>query len=74
MMDKYAANADGIQLFKGDIVRLEEDEQLYEVAEDNERITEPTLPNVWGSVRLVNNYPPHFTHKGGIYLVSRSRT
>ena len=54
----------GMPLKKGQIVRI--DGQLHEVAEDVQ-----WWPDfgVWGSVWLVNQYPPVFTHKGGIEVV-----
>jgi hypothetical protein len=57
----------GIALKKGWIVRIEG--KLYEVARDNEWNTDF---GCWGSVELVNEYPPRFTHKGGIEIVCTS--
>lgn len=56
----------GIQLFKGDLIRLYG--EIKEVERDNEWNNDF---NCWGSVRLVGEYPPVFTHKGEIEIVSR---
>ena len=55
----------GFPYKKGQIVRI--DGQLFEVERDVEWNKDF---NVWGSVWLVNQYPPIFTHKGKIELVS----
>lgn len=54
----------GTPLKKGQIVRI--DGKLFEVAEDVEWNKDFQK---WGSVWLVNEYPPVFTHKGGIEVV-----
>lgn len=58
----------GIQLRKGDIVRFDNGE-LAEVERDNVWVTDIGPHPHWGSVWLVGQYPPVFTHKGGITLV-----
>lgn len=55
---------EGIQLKKGQIVRIEG--ELFEVAEDNKWCEDFKC---WGSVWLVNEYPPRFTHKGEIEVI-----
>ena len=55
----------GLQLKKGWIVRV--DGKTHEVARDNEWNADF---GVWGSVELVGEYPPRFTHKGNIEIVS----
>ena len=59
-------------LKKGDIVRVSgheqiEDGSIFEVERDVEWCE---YFKTWGSVSLVNQYPPLFTHKGGIEIVT----
>lgn len=54
----------GLPLKKGQIVRIKG--KLYEVAED---VKWDNDFRHWGSVWLVNSYPPRFTHKGGIEII-----
>lgn len=54
----------GFPYKKGQIVRI--DGQVFEVEKDVEWNSDF---GVWGSVWLVNTYPPVFTHKGGIERV-----
>ncbi len=49
---------------KGQIVRIEG--VIYEVAKDVEWWSDF---QIWGSVWLVGQYPPIFTHKGNIELL-----
>lgn len=63
---------EGIPLKKGQIIRvynLDDDDKarIFEVEED---VKWNADFNIWGSVRLVGYYPPIFTHKGGIEVIT----
>ena len=74
-MDDFKKEQKGISLKKGQLIRFldVEDEEIkgkiFEVEEDNFLI--PEL-NCWGSVRLVDFYPPLFTHKGKIEILQKT--
>lgn len=61
----------GIELKAGDIVKFD-DGLVAEVAKDNDLVTDMGSPH-WGSVWLVGHYPPRFTHKGGLQVISNHR-
>lgn len=68
-----AKHEQGIPLKKGQLVRLTgiegiPDGSIFEVERDVEFSNDF---NTWGSVKLVGMYPPIFTHKGGIELISQ---
>lgn len=66
-MKDFSKQPKGIQIKKGDLVEIQ-GKGIFRAEEDNE--WEPDF-NAWGSVSLENLYPPRFTHKGGVRVVTK---
>ncbi len=68
-MEKHSK---GMPLKKGQLVKVSgykdyPENSIFEVGADVEWNSDY---KIWGSVWLVNQYPPLFTHKGGIEVIS----